>query len=413
VVDTLSLAQARRIALAAQGFADPLPTGTPDRRLLRRVLGRTGLLQIDSVNVVQRAHYVPVYSRLGAYPTELLDRLAYERPRELFEYWAHEASLVPVGLQPALRWRMEDGAAWGSMVRLARDKPQVIKSVLDEVRDKGPVTAAQIEGDVARRTGNWGWNWSETKIAIEWLFYRGEVTVVRRNGSFARVYDLPERVLPPAVLDAPTPLREEAHRELIRVAARAMGVAVETDLRDYFRVPVADAKQAIADLVEAGGLVPVAVEGWKQPAYLHPEARIPRRVSAAALLSPFDPLIWERARVARLFEFGYRIEIYTPAAKRIFGYYVLPFLLGDRLVARLDLKADRKAGVLRIPAAWIEPVPARLHKGAATPDEVVDALVVELARFAGWLGLSAVAPPDSGDLADRLGKALVSAAGVR
>ncbi len=411
--DTLSLAQARRIALAAQGFADPLPTGVPDRRLLRRVLGRTGLLQIDSVNVVQRAHYVPVYSRLGAYATELLDRLAYQRPRELFEYWAHEASLVPVALQPALRWRMEDGAAWGSMTRLAREKPKVIQRVLDEVRDKGPVTAGEIEGNVARGTDRWGWNWSETKIAIEWLFYRGEVSVARRNGSFARVYDVPERVLPAAVLDTPTPTRAEARRELIRVAARSMGVAVETDLRDYFRVPVADAREAIADLVAAGELVPVAVEGWKQPAYLHPEARIPRRVSASTLLSPFDPLIWERARVSRLFEFGYRIEIYVPAAKRIHGYYVLPFLLGDRLVARLDLKADRKAGVLRIPAAWIEPVPARLRRGAPTVDEVAEALVVELARFAGWLGLSAVDTPVSGDLAERLGKALASGASVR
>jgi uncharacterized protein len=413
VDDTLSLAQARRIALAAQGFADPLPTGSPDRRLLRRVLGRTGLLQIDSVNVVQRAHYVPVYSRLGAYPTEALDRLAYQQPRELFEYWAHEASLVPVALQPSLRWRMADGAAWGSMVRLAREKPEFVKWVLDEVRDKGPLTAGEIEGDMPRRTGHWGWNWSDAKIAIEWLFHRGEVSVTRRNGSFARVYDVPERVLPPAVLDAPTPPRDEAHRQLVRVAAQAMGVAVETDLRDYFRLPVADARQAIADLVDAGELRPVAVEGWKQPAYLHPEARIPRRISASTLLSPFDPLIWERARVARLFEFGYRIEIYVPAAKRIFGYYVLPFLLGDRLVARLDLKADRKAGVLRIPSAWIEPVPARLRKGAPTPDEVVEALVVELARFAGWLGLSAVEPPVSGDLAGRLGKALASAAGVR
>jgi uncharacterized protein YcaQ len=420
--ESLSLAQARRIALAAQGFADPPPGGVPDRRHLRRALRRTALLQIDSVNVVQRAHYLPLYSRLGPYPTELLDRLAYQRPRELFEYWAHEASLVPVSLQPALRWRMEQGHAWGRMVRIARERPDLVRWVLEEVRGKGPVTAGEIEGDVPRRSDNWGWNWSDVKTVLEWLFWRGEVSVARRNGSFARVYDLPERVLPPAVLDAPTPAPADAHRELVRVAAAALGVAAEPELRDYFRLPLAGARAAVAELVDAGELVPVAVEGWRHPAYLHADARIPRRISAATLVSPFDPLVWERARLARLFEFGYRIEIYVPAAQRVHGYYVLPFLLGDRLVARVDLKADRKAGVLRVPAAWIEPVPARARgvasrlrgsRGVApSPGVVAEALAAELGRFAGWLGLSAVDRPLLGDLAEDLAKALAGAPGV-
>jgi uncharacterized protein YcaQ len=298
------------------------------------------------------------------------------------------------------------------MVRLARERPQLVRWVLDEVRARGPVTAGQIEDDAPRRTDQWGWNWSDAKTAVEWLFYKGEVTVAYRNSSFARAYDLPERVLPRAVLDAPTPTTAEAHRRLVLVAAAALGVAVESDLRDYFRLPLAGARAAVGELVEAGELLPVAVEGWRQPAYLHPAARIPRRIKAATLLSPFDPLIWERGRVARLFEFGYRIEIYVPAAKRIHGYYVLPFLLGDRLVARVDLKADRQAGVLRVPAAWAEPVPARARKGAPDPDEVVEALAAELYRFAGWLGLHGVDQPVLGDLADRLGKAIASGAGV-
>jgi uncharacterized protein YcaQ len=317
-----------------------------------------------------------------------------------------------VSLQPALRWRMAKGTAWGRMERLARERPDFIKWVLAEVRDKGPMTASQIEGDVPRRTDHWGWNWSDAKVAVEWLFYRGEVTAARRNGSFARLYDLPERVLPRAVLDAPTPSTAEAHRELVRVAAAGLGVAAEAELRDYFRLPLEGARTAVAELVDAGELVPVTVEGWRQQAYLHAEARLPRRVDAAALLSPFDPLIWERSRVARLFEFGYRIEIYVPAAQRVHGYYVLPFLLGDRFVARVDLKADRKAGVLRIPAAWIEPVPARARRGAPSPDAVAEALAVELRRFAGWLGLAEVDLPVSGDLALRLGKVLAGGIGV-
>jgi uncharacterized protein YcaQ len=401
MTDYLTLTQARRVALAAQGFADRAPAGEPGRRHLRRVLERTGLLQIDSVNVVQRAHYLPAYSRLGPYDPAQLDRLAYRRPRELFEYWAHEASLVPVHLHPMLRWRMSSGAAWGRMVRIAREQPDLVRRVLEEIRAKGPLSAAEVEGDLAgpRRKDHWGWNWSDTKTAIEWLFYSGEVSVAHRNSSFARVYDVPERILPPEIVAAPTPEPADAFRELVRVAARGLGVAAEAELRDYFRLPLAGARTAIAELVEAGELLPVEVQGWTPRAYLHAEARIPRHITAATLVSPFDPLMWQRARVERLFGFNYRIEIYVPPLQRLYGYYVLPFLLGDRLVARVDLKADRKAGVLQVPSAWVEP-------DVRSPDETAEALAAELHRFAGWLGLGAVELPARGDFAEALGKAL-------
>jgi uncharacterized protein YcaQ len=402
VTDSLSLPQARRIALAAQGFTDPAPTGVPDIRHLRRVLRRVGLLQMDSVNVLVRAHYMPLYSRLGPYPVALLDRAAYQAPRDLFEYWGHEASLLPVGLHPVLRWRMSDGHAWGAPSRLAREKPEVVKRVLEEVRLRGPIAAAQIEDTSARRV-QWGWNWNEVKMALEHLFWSGEVTAASRNSAFARLYDLPERVLPAAVLAAPTPSNAAAFRDLVRLAAASLGVAAEPELRDYFRLPLAGARTAIAELVSAGELRPVRVEGWKAPAYLHEAARIPRRVPAATLLSPFDPLIWERNRVERLFGFSYRIEIYVPAPQRVHGYYVLPFLLGDRIAARVDLKADRKAGVLRVPAAWVEPVHARTDP---SPGEVAEALAAELHRLAGWLGLGGVDPPVLGDLAPDLASAL-------
>jgi uncharacterized protein len=395
---SLSLAQARRIALAAQGFADPRPSGTPNVRHLRRVLGRIGLLQMDSVNVLVRAHYLPLYSRLGAYPVALLDRASHRPPRELFEYWGHEASLLPVSLHPTLRWRMAQDHNWGGVTRLSRQQPDLVRWVRDEVAAKGPVTAAEIERDVPERSERWGWNWSDVKTALEWLFWRGEVTSARRTTTWARVYDVPERVLPPAVLAVPTPSPAEAQRELVRIAAVALGVAAEPELRDYFRLSVAGARAAIADLVEAGELVPVAVEGWRGPAYLHASARLPRRVSAATLVSPFDPLIWERARTERLFGFRYRIEIYVPAAQRVHGYYVLPFLLGDRFVGRVDLKADRRAGVLRVPAAWSE--------DGLPPAVTAEALATELRRLAGWLGLGDVSPPEGGDLARPLAAAL-------
>jgi uncharacterized protein YcaQ len=403
-MDSLSIAQARRVTLAAQGFTDPKPGGTTDLRHLRRVLRRVHLIQMDSVNVLQRAHFMPLYSRLGPYPVGLLERAAYRKPRDLFEFWGHEASLITTDLQPLFRWRMARAAemAWGGVRRVAEEQPELVARVLDVVRDHGPITAAEIEHDEPRRTDHWGWNWSSVKSALEWLFYSGQVTAAERTTSFARRYDLPERVLPQSVLRTPTPAPEDAFRALVELSARALGVAAEPELRDYFRLPVDGFKQAVAELVDDQVLRPVRVPGWKQPTYLHHEAKVPRRVHAATLVSPFDPLIWERGRTERLFGMNYRIEIYVPAAQRLYGYYVLPFLFGDQLAARVDLKADRKTGRLLVPAAWLEP-----H---ADRDETAAALAAELRRLAGWLGLSEVMAPERGDLAEALKVTLAESA---
>ena len=382
---------ARRIALAAQGFADPRPSIDVGTRQLRRLVDRLAVVQIDSVNVLSRSHYLPAFSRLGSYPRAALDDLTARR-HAVFEYWAHEASFLPVRLQPFLRWRMAaaEQQAWGNMVRLQRDRPGFVSEVLERVRSEGPLKAGDLLEGKRERSGEM-WDWHAGKVALEWLFFTGEVTATHRTTSFEKVYDLTERVLPAAVLQTPTPDPDDAVRELVRVAARALGVATERDLRDYFRLKPAAARAASGELAEGGELVRVDVAGWGAPAWLDPDARRPRRIRARALLSPFDSLVWERPRVERIFGFRYRLEIYTPAAKRVHGYYVLPFLLGDQLVARADLKADRQAGVLRVQAVHGE-------EGIERPI-VAAALVDELRLMADWLGLDDVVVAGAGDLA--------------
>ncbi|MGY1745695.1 winged helix-turn-helix domain-containing protein [Blastococcus sp. SYSU D00695] len=393
-VDRLPAPLARRIALAAQGLADPRPSGALDSRQLRRVTDRLGVVQLDSVNVVSRSHYLPYFSRLGAYRRAGLDDFT-DRRHEVFEYWAHEASFLPVRLHPYLRWRMADAerTAWGNMVRLQRERPGYVAEVLDRVRVHGPTRASELLETRRERPGTM-WNWHPAKTALEWLFFAGVLTSRCRTAGFERVYDLTERVLPAAVLQAPTPEPAEAFRELVRTAARALGVATERDLRDYFRLRPAAARTAIAELADAGELLPVEVDGWGAPAWLDPAARRPRWARARALLSPFDSLVWERPRVERMFGFRYRLEIYTPAARRVHGYYVLPFLLGDRLVARVDLKADRKAGALLVQAVHAEPGVDRA--------EVAAELAEELSLMAGWLELEQVVVSGAGDLAPEL-----------
>ncbi|MGY1810566.1 winged helix-turn-helix domain-containing protein [Blastococcus sp. SYSU D00669] len=400
--ELLPAALARRIALAAQGFAEPRPTGVVDTRRLRRLTSRLAVVQIDSVNVLSRSHYLPAFSRLGPYPRESLDALAGRR-RHLFEYWAHEASFLPVRLQPYLRWRMAaaEEHAWGSMVRIQRERPGYVAEILERVREGGPLKASDLVEPKPERPGTM-WNWHAGKVALEWLFYTGALTARHRTAGFERVYDLTDRVVPAEVLAVPTPEPADAIRELVRTAARALGVATERDLRDYFRLKPAPARQAIAELEEAGELLPVDVDGWGAPAWLDPGARRPRWIRARALLSPFDSLVWERPRVERIFGFRYRIEIYTPAEKRVHGYYVLPFLLGDRLVGRADLKADRKAGVLRVQAAYTE--------DGVDRSLVATELAGELALMAGWMELDAVAVSDRGDLARDLQTVLGPAA---
>jgi uncharacterized protein YcaQ len=384
------------VTLAAQGFLDP-PHARPTLRTLMRTVGRTGVLQIDSVNVLQRAHYMPLFSRMGCYDTVLLDRASGRAPRRLVEYWAHVAAFMPVDLWPAMRHRMSHYRARGHDWESMRHRPELVDSLLAAVSAEGPKTSRDLDDGLPRIRQNWGWNWSETKKALEYLFFTGELAVARRNSAFERVYDLPERVLPREVLEAREPTRGEAHLELVRRAARSYGVATERDLADYYRLPVADARAAVVSLVESGELVPATVEGWGRPAFLEAAARVPRRVDVATVLSPFDPVVWERARTERLFGFHYRIEIYVPAHRRVHGYYVLPFLLGDRLVGRVDLKADRVAGRLLVNAA---------HAEDGAPPEAATRLAATLVDLARWLGLPTVTVLPRGDLAAGLGAEL-------
>jgi hypothetical protein len=398
-VRSLSIAQARRLAIGAQGLTGTRPSVTPDRRHLRRALKHTGLFQIDSVNVLARAHYLPAYSRLGPYDATLLDRMAF-RHREMFEYWGHEAALLPVEAQPLMRWRMERAESlvdrWGRIGKVVRERPGYIEWVYDEVVQRGPVSAGEVAEDEKRGTEEWGWNWTDAKTVLEYLFYAGRVTVASRR-NFERLYDLPERVLPAEILNLPTPDEETAHRELLLLAARHHGVGTLTDLADYYRLRNPVARPRLAELVEDGRLEQVEVRGWAHPAYVLPGTTVPRRMAGRALLVPFDPLVWERARTERLFDFHYRIEIYVPSHRRVHGYYVLPFLLRDRLVGRVDLKADRGSGVLRVQSAWAEP---------EAPEDAAAELAVELRLMAQWLALDDIVVEPKGDLAPSLASAV-------
>ena len=388
------------MALAAQGFTLQQRDGPVTWARMAPAIARLNLLQIDSVNVLIRSHYLPLFARLGPYPRATLDARAFQpAKRALFEAWAHEASLLPLDLHPLIRWRMARARAgngtYGGMDRFGREERAYLKQVLNFVTRNGPTVASAVPGG-GKAEGGW-WGWSKGKLALETLFDQGLLTTATRLG-FERVYDIPERVIPAETLNLPTPSEQDSIRQLMALSARALGVGTETDLRDYFRLPVAEARRALAGLVEDGVLRPVAVEGWKQQAYLHAEAKLPRKAGGHALLSPFDPLVWERARAERLFGFRYRLEIYTPAPKRQFGYYVLPFLMGERLVGRVCLKADRQASVLRANASH--------HEAGADAAETATALAEELRRMAGWLGLSAVEVGQAGNLATHLRAAL-------
>ncbi|MDE0160361.1 MAG: winged helix DNA-binding domain-containing protein [Acidimicrobiaceae bacterium] len=365
------------MALAAQGFTDPAPAGRVDRRHLRRVMGRIKLLQLDSVPVVVRTQYLPPFSRLGHYDRALLDRVAY-RDDEWFEAWAHEASLLPVTDEPLLRWqkqRAEEGDTWKNLAELARSEPGYVAEVLAQVEER-PLTAGELV-DPRRRDGEWWGSRSLGSIALDWLFRIGEVGI-RRRGNFTKEFDLLERIVPAEVLARPTPTAEEAQRELLVRSAAALGVGTAGDLIDYYRLPVREGRIRLGEVVEAGGLSAAEVEGWPEPAYLHPAARLPRSADTLTVLSPFDPIVWNRARAARLWGFDYRIEIYVPAAERVYGYYVLPVLDGERLAARLDVKTDRPAGALRVLGAYAEP---RTDHGPLA--ERLGPHLVELARFVG------------------------------
>ncbi|MCV2394141.1 winged helix DNA-binding domain-containing protein [Actinotalea sp. M2MS4P-6] len=407
----LSLSQARRVALRAQGLDAPRPAAGPvGLRRLMSVVDRLGLLQIDSVSVLARAHLVPVFSRLGPYDTSLLDRAAGRRPRRLTEAWAHEASLVPPSTWRLLgfdrrSWR---DRMWSKPDGFVHTHAAELDEVRRIVRDEGPVTARQVHEHFAHthpHAGGGWWDWSVAKEALERLFFVGELAIAGRTTTFERRYDLVERVLPGEVLAAPEPDEADAVRSLVAIAARAHGVATVGCLADYFRMSVARAKQAADELVEAGELEPVEVPGWRRPAYLHRAATVPRRATGRALLSPFDPLVFERRRLEELFGTRYRIEIYTPAAKRVHGYYVLPFLLGERIAARVDLKADRSRGTLQVRAAHHE---QHGDRRAPPRESIAVELAAELDLMADWLGLGevAVVPEAFGDLTVDLAAAI-------
>ena len=380
-----SLNQARRLALSAQGFSGRQPVAPVKATQVNRLIERLGVLQIDSVNALVRSHYLPLFSRLGNYAPELLDQAAWSqgRKRTLFEYWGHEASLLPLSMYPLMRWRMQRASQgegiYQQLARFGREQQDTIRRVLASVEERGALGAGSLSTR-QERAGPW-WDWSAEKHALEWLFAAGEVTVAGRRG-FERLYDLPERVIPASIRQLPLLGEAEAQRALVLHAAAALGVGTEKDLRDYFRLGVLECRQALAVLVEEGALQRCAVQGWKQPGFCLMDVTVPRKVGASALLSPFDSLIWERSRTERLFDFRYRLEIYTPADKRQYGYYVLPFLHHERIAARVDLRAERALSRLAVHAVH-EEVPGLDEEG-------MQALALSLRRLADWQGLATI-----------------------
>ena len=383
--------QARRYALAAQGFNEPRPVGRVDRRHFRKVVDRVRLIQLDSVNYFSRAHFMPFFSRLGPYDRDSLDAWLW-RSGELFEYWAHEASLIPANQHQLFRWQMERGANWKAMKRLQEEEPGYIEAVLKQVEDNGPIQTKDLENP-GQRMGRTMWDWNTGKLALEILFIEGRITTSDRP-NFTRMYQLPERVIPKQYLDAPDLPVEDAQARLLDQAARAMGIATAEDLGDYYRIRMPETRPLVDQMAVSGRLVEVDVEGWDKPGYLHPDAMLPRTARGTALLSPFDNLVWCRPRVERLWDFHYRIEIYVPEPKRVYGYYVLPFLMDGNLVGRVDIKTDRQEGVLRVKGAFAEPDVDKIAVGKT--------LRRELEQVATWLSMSKIEVAANGNLASYL-----------
>jgi uncharacterized protein len=397
--NSLSIAEARRIALHAQGFTGQSRDTKATWPKMQAMVEKLHLLQIDSVNVLVRSHYLPLYARLGHYDVAALDARCFtQKKRHFFECWAHEASLVPLDLHPLMRWRMDRARAgngtYKSMNAYGLDNKAFLKATLEHIRNNGPIRASEVPGG-GKAEGGW-WGWSKGKITLETLFDQGLVTAATRQG-FERIYDLPERVISAEVLNRPTPSERECFRLLIEKSAEALGIATEFDLRDYFRLPVSEARLATQDAIGSGVLIPVSVDGWNKQAYLHRDAKIPRKAGATALLSPFDPIVWDRDRAERIFNFHYRIELYTPAPKRKFGYYVLPFMVGEKLGGRLCLKSDRQSGTLLVNRAHIE--------ADADVTETAALISTELQLMASWLGLERVKISRAGIFAKALNAA--------
>ena len=390
----ISSGEARQMVLAAQGFGDQSLTEQPESATLGKTSTQLGAIQIDSVNVVVRSHYMPLLSRLGPYPMESLDDLTY-RQRSLFEYWGHEASLIPISLYHLFRHRMDDAKPNGRVAHLLNSAPFYVESVLREIQERGPLIVSELS-DPGQRTGPW-WGYNNGKIALEWLFATGRLAIADRR-NFARVYDLAERIIPSKYLNAPIITSKDAIRELLQISAKALGIGTAKDIADYYRIRAQVAREPLRELEEDGQLTRVSVAGWKEPAYIHSGAPVNANVKAAAILSPFDSLIWSRDRTERLFGFRYRIEIYVPQAARKFGYYVMPFLMDNQLVARVDLKAERQEATLMVKSSHVE-------EGQDSA-RVASELAKQLNAMSQWLGLEQVTVDRSGNLSTDLHAAM-------